>query len=127
MSRLQSWLLNAVYLGVITIALPWILWSAWRHGKYREGFSEKFWGSVPLRVGNRPCIWLHAVSVGEVNLLSKLICDLVTKRPDLEVGDLNHYEDRLRSGLSEVRHPYGVLLPARFQLGREASDPANSP
>ncbi|TWU23646.1 3-deoxy-D-manno-octulosonic acid transferase [Bythopirellula polymerisocia] len=85
MSRIQKWLLNAAYLGAITFALPWILWSAWRHGKYREGFSEKFWGNVPQRTSNRPCIWLHAVSVGEVNLLSTMICEIANKRPEVEI------------------------------------------
>lgn len=85
MSRISSWLLNAVYLGAITLAMPWLLWSAWRHGKYREGFAEKFWGRVPRRSGDRPCIWLHAVSVGEVNLLSILVRELTAKRPDLEL------------------------------------------
>ncbi len=67
------------------VSLPWILWSAWRHGKYREGFAEKFFGSVTRRKGDRPCIWLHAVSVGEVNLLSMLIRELAANRPDLEL------------------------------------------
>ena len=85
MSRASTWLLNSAYLGAIMIAMPWILWSAWRHGKYREGFAAKLWGSVPLRTGNRPCAWLHAVSVGEVNLLSGLIKELSRQRPDLEL------------------------------------------
>lgn len=85
MSRFQSWLWNAICLGAITVSLPWILWSAWRHGKYREGFAEKLLGSVTRCKGNRPCIWLHAVSVGEVNLLSMLIRELAANRPDLEL------------------------------------------
>ncbi|QEG36513.1 3-deoxy-D-manno-octulosonic acid transferase [Bythopirellula goksoeyrii] len=85
MPRFQYWLLNAAYLGAIMLALPWLLWSAWRHGKYREGFAEKFWGNAPRRSCDQPCIWLHAVSVGEVNLLANLIRELADNRPNLEL------------------------------------------
>ena len=79
--RLYSWLLNSVYLTLMLVALPWILWSAIRHGKYRDGFAEKLLGRAPLRVGDRPCVWLHAVSVGEVNLLQTTIDLLKRHRP----------------------------------------------
>ena len=41
-------------------------------------------GRVPTRQGDRPCIWLHAVSVGEVNLLQPLIEELESAHPDCE-------------------------------------------
>lgn len=85
MTRLFSWLLNAGYLLVILLAAPWILWAAWRHGKYLAGFAEKLWGQVPERAGNRRCIWLHAVSVGEVNLLATTLAELERQQPDLEL------------------------------------------
>lgn len=84
MSRLFSWLANAVYLALIFVALPWIVWSAVRHGKYREGFAEKLLGRVPRREGEKPCVWLHAVSVGEVNLLQTTLTDLGQRLPDAD-------------------------------------------
>jgi 3-deoxy-D-manno-octulosonic-acid transferase len=83
-SRIFAWMLNSIYLAVLLLASPWVLWSAWRHGKYREGFAAKFLGQVPTRNSNRPCIWLHAVSVGEVNLLSSTLRELAARRPDVE-------------------------------------------
>ena len=85
MSRLFSWTLNFAYLTVLLLASPWILWSALKHGKYREGFAAKFWGQVPPRTGNRRCVWLHAVSVGEVNLLATTLRELTSRRPDWEM------------------------------------------
>lgn len=67
------WLLDAVYVLAVIAFSPWLLFAAIRHGKYREGYAEKFWGRVPQRLGNRPCAWFHAVSVGEVNLLPTLL------------------------------------------------------
>ncbi|MEM8946840.1 MAG: 3-deoxy-D-manno-octulosonic acid transferase [Planctomycetota bacterium] len=85
MSRVTSWLLNGVYATLILLAAPWIAWSALRHGKYREGLAAKLWGRVPKRADDRPCIWLHAVSVGEVQLLQTLLEELRQRRPDAKL------------------------------------------
>ncbi|MDY0168112.1 MAG: 3-deoxy-D-manno-octulosonic acid transferase [Thermoguttaceae bacterium] len=77
-------LLNGFYLLLILAGLPWFLWAAWRKGKYREGYAEKLLGRVPPRTGNRTCVWLHAVSVGEVNLLQPLLRAIAGRRPDCE-------------------------------------------
>ncbi len=86
MSRLFAWTLNAAYLAVLLLASPWLLWSAWRHGKYREGFAEKLLGRVPVRTSQRACVWLHAVSVGEVNLLATTLKQISGCRPDWDVA-----------------------------------------
>jgi 3-deoxy-D-manno-octulosonic-acid transferase len=85
MSLLFAWLLNVAYAVVILLASPWILFSALRHGKYREGFAEKLLGLTPKRMGDRPCVWLHAVSVGEVNLLATTIAEIVKREPNWEI------------------------------------------
>jgi 3-deoxy-D-manno-octulosonic-acid transferase len=81
-ARLFSWFLNLVYLTVIAVCLPLIIWQALRTGKYRQGFREKFLGLVARREGDAICIWIHAVSVGEVNLLATLLRQLQAKHPD---------------------------------------------
>ncbi|MFZ5830332.1 MAG: 3-deoxy-D-manno-octulosonic acid transferase, partial [Planctomycetota bacterium] len=80
----MPYLLNVVYLLAIVVASPWLLYRAIRTGRYREGFAAKFLGHAPRRTGKRPCIWLHAVSVGEVNLLEPLLKTIETHRPDCE-------------------------------------------
>jgi 3-deoxy-D-manno-octulosonic-acid transferase len=82
MARLFSWFLNLAYLVAIAICAPLIAWQAVRTGKYREGYREKLFGLVPRREGNATCIWIHAVSVGEVNLVATLIRDLRAAHPD---------------------------------------------
>jgi 3-deoxy-D-manno-octulosonic-acid transferase len=74
-------LLNTVYLAIIAVASPLIVWQSFRTGKYREGFREKLLGLVPRRVGNSACIWIHAVSVGEVNLVATLLRELRAAHP----------------------------------------------
>ena len=82
MAHLISWVLNVVYLAVIAICAPLIVWQAIRTGKYRDGYREKFLGLVPRRGGDATCVWIHAVSVGEVNLLATLLRELRAAHAD---------------------------------------------
>jgi len=78
----MPYLLNLAYLLAILLALPWLLYQRLRHGKYRQGWPEKFWGRLPRRGGDARCLWLHAVSVGEVNLLEPLLARWERLHPD---------------------------------------------
>jgi 3-deoxy-D-manno-octulosonic-acid transferase len=63
---------------VLVIGLPYWIFRMVTGGKYREGLTERL-GLVPERLkkdGDRPAIWLHAVSVGEVLAASSLIAQL---------------------------------------------------
>jgi len=80
----MRYLLNLAYLLLLALAAPWLIYAAIRTGKYRQGWSAKFWGKVPTRSGDRRCVWLHAVSVGEVNLLKPLLTALEHDYPDVE-------------------------------------------
>jgi len=82
----MAYVLNVAYVLLIIAASPYLLWSRWRHGKYRDGWRQKFWGDVPRRRSRRtPCLWLHAVSVGEVNLLEPLIAGWEKSHPEWEI------------------------------------------
>ena len=80
----MRYLLNGIYIALIIVLSPWILWSAIRKGKYRQGWAERFLGRVPLREGQATCVWFHAVSVGEVNLLVSLVREFECRHPDWE-------------------------------------------
>ncbi len=77
-------LLNLLYLLLILLSLPWLVYQSVRKGKYREGFAAKFLGRVPRRQSDRPCLWLHAVSVGEVNLIAPLVREIALRHPEWE-------------------------------------------
>jgi 3-deoxy-D-manno-octulosonic-acid transferase len=80
----MSLLLDLVYLLLLAAAAPWLLWRAARTGRYREGWRAKLFGQVPLRTSHARCIWLHAVSVGEVNLLAPLLAEWTRRHADWE-------------------------------------------
>ncbi len=79
-------LLNALYILFLIAASPVILWRMVRHGKYREGFAEKFRGLSPITPeGDAPVVWFHAVSVGEVNLLKPILPLLRREHPSWRI------------------------------------------
>jgi 3-deoxy-D-manno-octulosonic-acid transferase len=81
----MPFILNLIYLVLLVAAAPFLLYRALRTGRYREGWSEKLLGKAPLRIGDRPCVWFHAVSVGEVLLLRPLLSALARRRPGWDV------------------------------------------
>ncbi len=82
---MSRWFFNLAYLAILAVAWPWLLVAAWRKGKYREGGAEKFFGLVPPRQSTARCVWLHAVSVGEVNLLQTLLPRIEREYPEWDV------------------------------------------
>jgi len=77
--------LNLIYLATLLVCAPVLIYRTVRSGKYREGLWEKFWGDAPWRIGDRPCLWFHAVSVGEVLLLRPLVKEMARRRPNWEL------------------------------------------
>ena len=77
--------LNLIYLATLLVFAPVLIYRTVRSGKYREGLWEKFWGEAPWRIGDRPCLWFHAVSVGEVLLLRPLVKEMARRRPNWDV------------------------------------------
>ncbi len=69
----MPWLLNIVYAGLLLVLSPVIVWRMLRHGRYRQGAAEKLLGCLPVTTGERPVVWFHAVSVGEVLQLQKVV------------------------------------------------------
>jgi 3-deoxy-D-manno-octulosonic-acid transferase len=99
-------LLDAVYLLLLLVCAPWLVYRAARTGRYRHGLAEKVLGESPLRIDDRPCVWFHAVSVGEVLLLKPLLRELARRRPgwDLVVSTTT------TTGLAVARRTYPDLV-----------------
>lgn len=78
--------LNLIYTAALSLLSPVILYRLVRYGRYRRGVSQKLLGVSPhqaarLLDGREDSIWLHAVSVGEVNLLPELARLLSARSP----------------------------------------------
>ena len=123
----MPYLLNLIYILLLILVSPWLVVQAVRKGKYREGYAEKLLGLVPRRSGGGTCVWLHAVSVGEVNLLAPLLEMIDHKRPGWECVVFDDHHDRYGTGPKKISRPYGFLLPVGFLLGGESGHAARPP
>jgi 3-deoxy-D-manno-octulosonic-acid transferase len=77
-------LLNTVYLLAGAAVSPLVLYRMLRHGRYRQGWGQRF-GRLERTDPQKKCIWLHAVSVGEVNAAQTLLAQIEEQLPDFEV------------------------------------------
>src|SRR5258708_17882240 len=76
------WIYSALLGFSLLISSPYWLWQRLRHGKYRVGLQERL-GRVPDSLQGKPgAIWVHAVSVGEVLAVSRLVEALKESFPD---------------------------------------------
>ena len=76
-------LYSALLAFFLVLTLPYWLLQMMRHGKYRAGLRQRF-GAVPPALAGRsekPTIWVHAVSVGEVVASSAVVMALQQKFP----------------------------------------------
>ena len=99
-------------------------------GKYREGWGEKFLGKAPLPDRRRPCVWFHAVSVGEVLLLKPVLEELARRRPGWEVVISTTTPTGLAVARRTLSRPGDLLRPARLLVGGPSgggADPADRP
>ncbi len=82
---------NLALFVALVAGAPWWLWRMATTHKYREGLFERL-GRVPRGListsapaGERPLIWLHAVSVGEVLAVTRLVRTLESALPGASI------------------------------------------
>src|ERR1035441_3063363 len=79
---------NLALLTALAAGNPWWLWRMATTEKYGEGLSQRL-GKVPAwlksKASQRQVIWLHAVSVGEVLAVGRLIGELDRTFPQHEL------------------------------------------
>ncbi|MFZ1941930.1 MAG: 3-deoxy-D-manno-octulosonic acid transferase [Terracidiphilus sp.] len=98
---------NVALLVALAASAPWWLWRMATTNKYREGLRERV-GRVPGRLsvgslGDRPVIWLHAVSVGEVLAATQLVKSLDKALPEYFV----FISTTTRTGQALAREHFG--------------------
>lgn len=113
----MSWFLNLIYICFLTLASPWLLWRYLASGKNRRGWTHKLFGSVKTRDSNARCIWLHAVSVGEVNLLTPILDRLLSDRPDLDIVISTTTETGFDLAQKKFAEHYVFFCPMDFTWG----------
>ncbi len=88
------WLYSLAAMLALLLSAPWWLLRMARYNKYRAGLAERL-GFVPKRLYARDvagyaakeknCIWIHAVSVGEVLAVGQLLTELRAANPGVRI------------------------------------------
>ena len=79
---------NILFTIFFVLSSPYYFVRMRRRGNWRKGFSERFGKyntKLKQSLTNRHVIWIHAVSVGEVNLCTQLIRALEPRMPNLKI------------------------------------------
>lgn len=111
----MSFLLDLLYLLVLTLLAPWLLWRAAATNRYRSDLRAKLLGeSSRLPRDGRPLAWFHGVSVGEIHLLTTLIAAFRQRHPDWRVV----VSSTTDTGLAEARNrfPNDVVIAFPFDF-----------
>lgn len=77
--------MDFLYLLAIAAYSPVILYRRLAHGRYKGGWNQRL-GNIRRCQPQRPCIWIHAVSVGEVNAARTLIEALRSRLPGTPIA-----------------------------------------
>jgi 3-deoxy-D-manno-octulosonic-acid transferase len=81
-------LYNILFLVFFALSSPYYFWRLRRRGNWLPGFGQRFASydpSIKQALTNRHVVWIHAVSVGEVNLCTQLIQALEPRIPNVKL------------------------------------------
>jgi len=76
--------IDFVYLLAAAVISPKVVYRMVRHKRYRGGWGQRF-GKIARKNPARKCIWLHAVSVGEVNAARTVVDELQKRFDNFEI------------------------------------------
>jgi len=95
-------LLNLLYLSILAMLSPWLVWRSWRTGRYRQNVAAKLLGRVTIIKSSAPVAWFHGVSVGEIHLLATLVATFRKRHPDWQIV----VSSTTDTGLSEAQNRF---------------------
>src|SRR5262245_5486409 len=75
---------DLVYVLVLLVGSPFVAVMLLVSRRWRAGLVQRF-GFCPERKGDRPAVWIHGVSVGEVLAARELVALMDREMPEIEV------------------------------------------
>jgi len=97
------------------LSSPFYFWKMWRRGNWQAGFKQRFGqydNKIKQSVTNRHVLWMHAVSVGEMNICMQLIRALEPRMPNLKImvsttttTGMGEMQKRLPPGVGKIYYP----------------------
>ena len=108
-------LYNILFTVGFILSSPYYFVRMRRRGNWQKGFAERF-GKYDTKlkqaITNRDVLWMHAVSVGEVNLCTQLIRALEPRMPNLKIvvsttttTGMGELQRKLPNHISKIYYP----------------------
>jgi len=108
-------LYNILFSAFFILASPYYLLRMKRRGNWQSGFGQRFGhydSKFKQAITNRQTLWMHAVSVGEVNLCTQLIRALEPRLPNVKIvvsttttTGMEELQRKLPSHISRIYYP----------------------
>jgi 3-deoxy-D-manno-octulosonic-acid transferase len=108
-------LYNILFTVLFVLSSPYYFWRMWRRGNWQPGFGQRFGyydANLKQAITNRHVLWIHAVSVGEVNLCTQIIRLLEQRMPNLKIvvsttttTGMGELQKRLPTHISRIYYP----------------------
>jgi 3-deoxy-D-manno-octulosonic-acid transferase len=108
-------LYNILFTIFFVLSSPYYFVRMHRRGNWRRGFAQRFGRfdtNLKQAITNRHVIWLHAVSVGEVNVCTQLIRALETRLPNIKIvvsttttTGMGELKRKLPAHISKIYYP----------------------
>ena len=106
---------NFLFLIAFLLSAPFYLLKMWRRGNWKPGFGQRlgrYSSKVKQAVTNRHVVWIHAVSVGEVNIATQLIAVIERRLPNMKAvvstttsTGMGELQKKLPSHIEKVYYP----------------------
>jgi 3-deoxy-D-manno-octulosonic-acid transferase len=108
-------LYNILFTVFFVLASPYYFWRMRRRGNWRKGFSQRFGiydTKLKQALTNRDRLWMHAVSVGEVNVCTQIIQGIEPRLPNLKIvvsttttTGMDELQRKLPTHISRIYYP----------------------
>ncbi len=108
----MRYLFDLIYLtAALFLGLPYAMLRRWRRGPGSLSLKERL-GAVPSRPVSGHCVWIHGVSLGEINATRTLVAELHRRVPECAIV----VSSTTNTGLARARELYPRLTVFRFPL-----------
>ncbi len=108
-------LYNILFLIFFALSAPYYFFKMWRRGNWRSGFAQRFGrydSKFKQSITNRHIMWMHAVSVGEMNVCMQVIRALEPRMPNLKIivsttttTGMGELQKRLPPAVGKIYYP----------------------
>jgi 3-deoxy-D-manno-octulosonic-acid transferase len=108
-------LYNILFSVFFVLSSPYYFMRMWRRGNWTKGFGQRFGAydaKLKQAITNRQVLWMHAVSVGEVNICTQLIRALEPRVPNMKIvvsttttTGMGELQKKLPTHISKIYYP----------------------